>query len=211
MKTTNILVLSLFAIGFSSCQVKVGDVAPNPVVSIDGIWATKCMANSSDSYVKSVQVASGTMTIATLNYKGDRNCNPANLDATILESGPLTNSGDSTAVTEGKNYEWQLSMLALEPNSAATVTAFNNANNCGSNSWALGQPGLLFGCTVSGAFDLSLLAQNATHYGVYFIDRAATPNILQFETPCAISGYEMFCPTPADRPSTVSGDTYFRQ
>lgn len=213
MKHLNILGLSLLAIGFSACQVKIeeiGSVAPEPPASIDGIWSTACIADSNDSYIRSFEVKDDVMTMATLRYFNDRYCNQANLGATIMQSGSITVSGDSSDVTGGKNYEWQISVAAVVPNNVDIATMLNNDSACGSNSWALGQAGSVFGCAIGSDFDMSQVAFNTVHYGVFDIEGAATPNYLQFESVCEIAGYEELCPTPADRPATLGGTTYFK-
>ena len=71
MKQLNYLGLSLIVIGFSSCQVKVEElasVAAEPAASIVGIWSTACVEDSNDSYIRSFEVKDDTLTIATLKY-----------------------------------------------------------------------------------------------------------------------------------------------
>lgn len=213
MKQLNILGLSLLVMGFSSCQVKIEDiasVAAEPESTIVGIWSTACMADSNDSYIRSFEVNDGVMTMATLRYFDNRYCAPANLGATIMQSGTLTVSGDSTTVTGGKNYEWQITAATVVPNIESIVSILNDSSACGSNSWALGQAGLVFGCVIGNDFDMSQVTFNTVHYGVFDIEGAATPNYLQFESECAVAGYQNLCPTPADRPSTLGGTTYFK-
>ena len=213
MKQLNFLGLGLLVIGFSGCQVKleeIASVAAEPASTIVGIWATACIADSNDSYIKSFEVKDDTMTIATLKYIDNRDCDQASLGATILQSGPITVSGDSSAVVGGKNYEWQIAAAVVVPNSAAIVTMLNDGSACGLNSWVLGQPNFIFGCAIGGGFDMTQVTFNTVHYGVFNIEGAATPNYLQFESECAIAGYQGLCPTPANRPATLGGTTYFK-
>lgn len=213
MKQLNILGLGLLVIGFSGCQLKleeIASVAAEPESTIVGIWATACIADSNDSYIRSFEVKDDTMTIATLRYFDNRYCNQANLGATIMQSGPITVSGDSSTVAGGKNYEWQIASAVVVPNIVSIVTMLNTDSACGSNSWALNQPGFVFGCAIGADFDMTQVTFNTVHYGVFNIEGAATPNYLQFESKCEIAGYEELCPTPADRPATLGGTTYFK-
>lgn len=213
MKQKNFLGLGLLAIAFTGCQVKVAEIATSsaaPSASIVGIWSTDCIADNSDSYIKSFEVKDDTMTVATLRYVGTRTCDQASLGATIMQSGPLTISDDSASIAGGKNYEWQLTAAVLVPNSAAITAMLNNDNACGSNSWVINQPGFIFGCAVGGGFDLSQVSLNTVHYGVFNIEAAATPNYLQFAE-CAIAGYQEICPSASDRPATLGGTVYFRR
>ena len=179
MKQLNYLGLSLIVIGFSSCQVKVEElasVAAEPAASIVGIWSTACVEDSNDSYVRSFEVKDDTLTIATLKYIDTRVCNQASLGATIIQSGPITVSGESSAIVGGKNYEWQIAAAVVVPNSAAIVTMLNDGTACGSNTWALGQAGFIFGCSIGGGFDMTQVTFNTIHYGVFNIEGAATPS-----------------------------------
>lgn len=215
MKQTNLLGLGLLVIAFSSCQVKVGgvetDVSTAPAASIVGIWSTDCIADSSDSYIKSFQVENDTMTMATSRYQGTRTCDQASLSYTIMQSGALTISGDNTSIVGGKNYELQLNVVALVPSAPAFTAMINADNVCGINTWVSNQAGFIFGCNAAGGFDLSQVSFNTVHYGVFNIEAAATPNYLHFGEECAIAGYEGFCPAPADRPATLGGTVYFRR
>ena len=216
MKQTNIFGLGILVIGLASCQVKLDELAEPSVseateTSIVGIWSTNCMEDSSDSYIKSFEVKDDVLTMATLHYSGTRTCEQAKLSHTIMYSGAYSASGDSTAVSGGKNYQLQLSVVVAVPNTADSVSFLNDGAVCGSTTWALNQAGLLSGCNAGIDYDYSQVALNTTHYGVFKIIAAATPNILQFEADCTIAGYQGLCPSASDRPATLGGTSYFRR
>lgn len=210
------LAVGVLAIAFSGCSVKLGEIAPPSLVavteaSIVGIWSTSCMENSADSYIKSFEAKEdGTITITTLKYVNSRTCDAVFLAGTLIESGVLTITGDSAAIAGVKNYEWQISAAVIIPNSAAIVTMLNDANACGSNAWALNQPGFLFGCAIDSGLDFTQVTFNTVHYGVFNMEVAVTPNYLQFESKCAVSGYYELCPTAGDRPATLDGTVFHR-
>lgn len=212
MKKRNYLGLGLAIIALSSCQVKVGEVeTSSQTATIEGTWSTDCIANSSDSYIKTFSVENGTMTMATLNYTGTRLCDQANLASTVIQSGLLTNTGDNASITNGKNFEWKMSSVTLTPYSAAFADMLNAGNVCGSSSWAINQPGFLFGCNAGVDFDLSQVSFNTIHYGVFTIESSATPNYLQFGAECGLSGYQGICPSTSDRSTSLDGTVYFRR
>lgn len=221
MKTNKVmslgLKLSLVALAFTSCQKKLEELAgssslaPAPAATMDGIWSTDCMPDSSDSYIKSIEVKDGVMTIAILQYSETRFCEQAKLISTFMQSGPLTVIADNVSIVRGKNYEWRLDALIGVPNDASLTAMLNNGFACGNNNWVTNEPGILFACTVGAGFDLSNVAYQTVHHGVYVLESSVTPNYLQFETKCELNGYENFCPSSGDRPGTVSGDVYFRR
>lgn len=212
MKKTKYLGLSLMFIALSSCQIKVGDIESNSTItSIEGTWSTDCMANSSDSYIKTFTVENGAMTMATLTYKDTRTCLQDNLDSTVIQNGLFINSEDGSTIFSGRTYEWHLNLVTLTPHNAQLTSALNTANICGFNNWALNQPGSIFGCSAGAEFDLSQVNENTVHYGVYTIEGSATPNYLQFGTDCALSGYQGVCPSASDRPTSLDGTVYFKR
>lgn len=215
MRIFNILALVATALIFSSCTAKVEEIEEASEVSeeasLDGIWSTNCIVDGVDSYVKTINVASGTMTYASIHFFGDNFCNSAARGASIMKSGALTISGDHSSLAGAKNYDWDLSLILLVPENADTVNMFNVNNVCGSNTWTLDQANFVFGCAIVGVFDYTLTVPNTVDYGVIQIDSAVTPNSLQFGTACAATGYNDICTQPADRPATVSGDVYYRR
>ncbi len=216
MNKANVLATGILALVFSSCQVKVApveapSVTPAAEASIVGIWSTDCIVNGNDSSINSFQVENGTLTWASSQYKETNVCDSASLSHTFMKSGTLTITGDSSALSGGKNYELRLNVVAVVPNSASFTAMLNAGNVCGSNTWTSGQAGFVFGCIEPNALDLSLVFPNTTHYGVFDIESAATPNYMQFESVCSIAGYEGMCPTANDRPATLDGTVYFRR
>jgi hypothetical protein len=214
MKTNLFLSVSALAIVFSGCTVKVGQQEPasdSLPVTLDGTWATPCMANSNDSYVKSFKLEDGTLTVATLQYSDTRECDQAKLNNTVIFSGKLTVTGDSAAIEKGHDYEWQIEMIVGIPYDQTLVDSLNAGSACGSNSWAVGQAGVLLSCNVAPGFDLSNVAYGTKHYGTYVIQENVTPLYMQFESKCAISGYDFICPTAADRPATTDGTVFVKQ
>ena len=203
-------------IALANCAPKaaVEEAAPASTAAptIDGVWATACISdNNTDSYIKSFQVQNGVLTIAKLFYFNTLVCDQSKLGATLMESGDLTITGDSAVLSGGKEYEWKLNMIAVTPNAASTVTMFNNASFCGSVSWVQDQAAVVFGCNSPSMLDLTQVAYQTIHYGVFSIDAAATPVSLQFETKCADAGYEEFCPTSNERPATLDATNYYKQ
>lgn len=216
MNKVNVLGLGILAVALSSCQVKVapaevGSVAPAVEASIEGIWSTDCIVNGNDSSINSFQVENGTLTWASSQYKNTNVCGQASLSHTFMKSGTLTITGGSSTISGGKNYELRLNVLAVVPNSADFTAMLNAGNVCGSNTWVSGQAGFVFGCVEPGAIDFSQVNPTTTQYGVFDIESAATPNYMQFESACAIAGYEGICPTANDRPATLDGTVYFRR
>ena len=212
MKKTKYFKLCLLLIGLSSCQIKVGDIESNSeVTSIEGTWSTNCMANSSDSYIKTFTIENGTMTMATLNYRDTRSCLQNNLDSTILQSGQFVYSNDGTTVIGGQTYEWHLNLTTLTPHQSDTVSMLNLNNSCGYSNWTLNQPSSLLGCSIGADFNLSEINENTVHYGVYTIEGSAAPHYLQFGTDCALSGYQGICPSTLDRPTSIDGTVYFKR
>ncbi len=212
MNKRNLVSLALTALIFSSCQVKVDEAASSSQApSFDGIWSTDCMVDGSDSYIRSVNIENGTMTSATIRYQGTTVCDQAMRGATIMHSGALTLSGDHASIVDVKNFELQLSIAVLVLESSDIVTMLNTEVACGLSTWTLNQAEVVFGCEVGGGFDYSLTVPNTTDYGVYKIDATTSPYSLQFGTVCNLPGYDNMCPSLIDRPTTVSGDVYFKR
>jgi hypothetical protein len=169
------------------------------------------MADSSDSYVKSFKLEDGTLTVATMQFSGTRDCEQAKLNNTVIYSGKLSVTGASAAIEKGKDYEWQIEMVVGIPYDQALVDSLNAGSACGSNAWAVGQAGILLGCNVASGFDLSNVVYGTKHYGTYVIQENVSPLYVQFESKCAVAGYDFICPTAEDRPSTTDGTVYIKQ
>lgn len=212
MKQINFLVLSLAFIALTSCNPKVEITeSASSAATIDGVWSTDCLVNGSDSMLKTFQVQNGALTMATLFYSGTVVCDQSKQSATFTQYGQLTLTGDNAGLADGKNYEWVFSAILVTPNDSDTVDLLNNGNACGSNAWVKDQAQFIFACDFTPAFNLSQVTFNTTHYGVYHIDTAVTPNYLQFGDSCSLPGYEDICPAIQDRPTAYSGTTYFRR
>lgn len=211
-----IIVTAILPLVFaSSCTVKkVGeqeDASTDEVVeSLDGIWATACVDDGSDSYIKSFRLENGSLTVATLRYVGSETCEQNKHSTTVMASGPFTVNGDS-AVEGAKNYEWQIQMVVGIPYEQAMVDDLNSGSACGSTSWAVGEAGILLGCPISPNFDLTNVTYGSIHYGMYKIQENASPLYSQLESKCEVTGYAEFCPTEEDRPATFGGDVFFKQ
>jgi len=201
------------AFAFSSCTVKVGEVEEpsNPIQTLDGTWATTCMEDSNDSDVKSFQLQEGTLTVATLRYTGTRYCEQDKHSSTVMFSGPLTVTGDSALIEKAKDYEREIQMVVGIPYDQQTVDDLNNSSACGSNSWAIGQAGVLLACNVPPGFDLSNVANGTKHYGSYYIQQNVEPPYMHFESKCSEAGYDFICPTANDRPTTTDGTVFIKQ
>ncbi len=213
MNRINLMMIAVTALAFSSCTVKVGEVEEpsNPLETLDGTWATECVEDFSDSYVKSFKLEDGTLTVATLRYTGSRYCEPANHSSTVMFTGPLTVTGDSAAIEDAKDYEWEIQMIVGIPYDQATVDDLNNNSACGSNSWSVGNAGVLLGCNIGPGLDLSNVAYGTKHYGSYYIQQNVEPPFMHFESKCTEAGYDFICPTANDRPATTDGTTFFKQ
>ena len=213
MTNKNILAVAVLALMFSSCSVKIAEpeaasTAPPP--TLDGTWASSCMADGQGSYLKSFQLEDGTLTVATLRYEDSSTCEEAKLHATVIMSGKFTIIGDGFA-EDVKNYEWQIEMVVGIPNEQALVDDLNSGSTCGSNAWAVGQATILLGCQVSQTFDFTNVVYGTKHYGIYEIQEDVTPLYMQFESKCAVAGYNEFCPTEGDRPATFDGTVLYKQ
>ena len=212
MNSKNILALTVLSLMFSSCSVKVGEVEEEstPPPTLDGTWATSCIVDGADSYLKSFQLEAGTLTVATLRYKTSNTCEQAKLSTTVLMSGKFAVTGDGAA-EDVKNYELEIEMIVGIVNDQAMVDDLNAGSVCGTNAWAIGQAQILLGCQVAPGFDLSNVAYGTKHYGAYEIQEDVTPLYMQFESSCAIAGYNDFCPTAGARPGTFDGTVLFKQ
>ena len=208
----NILALAALSLIFSSCNVKIGEVEKESASSptLDGTWATGCMADGPNSYVKSANLQDGVFQIATLRYDNNESCDPAALNTTVIVSGKFSITGDGAA-EDVKNYEWEIEMVAGIPNTQAMVDEMNASTACGSNSWAVGQAQILLGCNLGQNFDHSNVAYGTKHYGIYEIQESVSPQYVQFETKCAEAGYGEFCPTAESRPTDFDGTVFFKQ
>lgn len=213
MKRINLLVIAMTALAFSSCTVKVAEIEEpsNPVETLDGTWATSCMEDGNNSYVRSFQLENGVLTVATLRYEGSRYCEQSSHKSTVIYSGNLTVTGDSTAIEDGKDYEWEIQSALGIPYDQSLVDDLNNNSTCGSNAWAVGQAAVLLGCLVASDFDLSNVAYGTKHYGSYYIQQNVEPPYMHFESKCEVAGYDFICPTANDRPSTTDGTVFFKQ
>lgn len=208
-------VVVLSALTFSSClpqaEVKEGASTDDSVKTLDGTWATECLQDGSDSYVKSMQLAAdGNMTIATIRFKATTVCDQAQMETTVMYSGPLSVKADAQ-LAGAKNYEWAMNMIVGIPYGQSIVDDLNANQTCGSNSWAAGQAGIILGCLVSPSFDLSNAVYGTVHYGVYKINEEASPVSMQFESECNVAGYAELCPTEGDRPSTLDAEVFYKQ
>lgn len=216
MKCKMILpVVVLSALTFSSClpqaEVKEDASTDDAVKTLDGTWATECLQDGSDSYVKSLQLgADGNMTIATIRFKATTVCDQAKIDTTVMYSGPLAVKADAQ-LASAKNYEWTMNMIVGIPYGQLLVDDLNANQTCGSSSWAVGQAGIVLGCLVAPSFDLSNTVYGTVHYGIYKIDENTTPVSMQFESECNAAGYAGLCPTEGDRPSTLASEVFYKQ
>lgn len=213
MNFKNFLALGALAIAFSGCQIKVTEEPSNDNAgSIFGDWSTNCMADGNDSFIKVYSIQGGPMlsTYAAYYYTGDRYCNAAHLDMTVIQSGTMTVLEDNTLIS-AKNYEFKLSSLFLAPGSNNSAAGLNAGAACGYNDWAKDASKLVFGCFAPGAFDVSQVIPNTTHFGIVSIETSVQPNYLQFGSQCTIAGYEEFCPTALDRPSTLEGTVFYKR
>ena len=212
MNSKNLLVIAATAMMFSSCAVKVGEVEQSSEAkTLDGTWATACMADSNDSYVKSFKLEDGTLTVATIRFTGSRECEPAFQSSTVIYSGKFAVTGDNATIEKAKNYEWTIEMVVGIPYTQSLVDGLNASTACGSNSWAIGQAGVILGCQITPDFDLTNVVYSTKHYGIYVIEQNATPLFMQFESKCSVAGYDFICPTENDRPTTTDGTVYFQQ
>lgn len=150
------------------------------------------------------------MTYAAYYYSSDRFCNPANLDVTVIESGALSVTGESS-IAKANNFEFSLSAAFLAPGSNNTAANFNAGTVCGYTDWSKDSAKLVFGCYAPGQFDVSQVGPGTIHYGVISLETAVTPNYLQFGTGCSVAGYEDLCPTSTDRPTTLDGAVYYKR
>jgi len=215
MNKYNLMMIAAIASAFaiSGCTVKVGEVEEpsQPLETLDGTWATECMPDSNDSYVKSFELADGNLSVATLRFKDTRYCEPAKQSTMVVFSGPLTVTGDSAAVDGAKDYEWEIQMVVGIPYEQSIVNDLNNSSACGSNAWAIGNAGILLGCAVTPDFDLTNVTYGTKHYGSYYIQQNVEPPYMHFESKCEVSGYDFICPSANDRPSTTDGTVFFKQ
>lgn len=212
MNFRKILALSILAVGFSSCQLKITEEpSGNDEGSIFGDWSTNCMADGNDSYIKlySIQEGSTSATFAAYYYSGDRFCNQANLDMTVIRSGTLTVNEDSS-VSGAKNYEFQLASLFVAPGNNNAAAGLNAGTACGYSDWSKDSAKLIFGCFAPGAFDVSQVLPNTIDYGIFKIESSVSPNYMQFGTKCSVAGYEDICPTAQDQPSTLDGAVFYK-
>ena len=122
MNKMNFVMLVMSVIALTSCNPKVAEVEPAPVVSAVGIWSTNCTEDSSDSYIETLQIENGTMTYAKIFYSDTRVCDPAHRQATIMKSGSITIADGAASITGGKNFEWRLSAAMAVPESNDIVT-----------------------------------------------------------------------------------------
>ena len=212
MNTKNILALAILSLMFSSCSVKLGEQEADSTAppTLDGTWASTCMADGGGSYVKSFQLKDGTLSMATLRYENSATCEQAKLSTEVMVSGKFTVTGDGAA-EDVKNYEWQIEMVAGIPFEQAMVDDLNANSSCGSNSWVAGQAAVLLGCAVAPGFDLTNVVYGTKHYGAFEIQEKVTPLYMQFESKCAVAGYGDFCPTEGDRPATFDGTVFYQQ
>lgn len=212
MNKKNILALTVLSLMFSSCSVKLAEQedASTPAPTLDGTWATTCMADGGGSYVKSFKLEDGTLSVATLRYDASANCEQAKLSTTVLMSGKFLVTGDGAA-EDVKNYEWQIEMIVGIPYEQTMVDDLNAGSICGSSSWVAGQAQILLGCAVGPGLDLSNVTYGTKHYGAFEIQEDVTPLYMQFESKCAVAGYGDFCPTESDRPATFDGTVFYQQ
>lgn len=213
MNKFNLMAVAATALALSSCTVKVGEVEEpsNPLQALDGIWATGCKEDSNDSYIKSFELDNGTLTVTTMRYTDSRECDPAKQSTTVMYSGPLTITGDSAAIEDAKDYEWEIQMVVGIPYEQAMVDELNNNSTCGSNAWAVGNATILLGCQIDINFDLSNVVYGTKHYGSYYIQQNVEPPYMHFESKCEEAGYDFICPTVNDRPTTTDGTVFFKQ
>ena len=208
----NILAIAVLGLMLSSCSVKLGEVEEESAAppTLDGVWATSCMADGPGSYVKSIQLEDGVLQIATMRFENNTNCEQAFLSTTVVVSGKFAVTGDGFA-EDVKNYEWEIEMVVGIANTQAMVDDLNANSACGYNTWGAGQPQIILGCNLGQNMDLTNVAYGTKHYGLYEIQENVTPLYIQFESKCAEAGFGEFCPTEESRPATFDGTVFFKQ
>ncbi len=212
MNTKNMLAAAVLGLMFSSCSVKLGEVEEEsvPAPTLDGTWATTCMEDGPNSYVKSYNLQDGVLQIATLRYEGNESCDPAALSTTVIVSGNYTQSGDGAA-EDVKNFELEIQIVAGIPNTQAMVDDLNANAVCGYSDWAVGQPQVIMGCAIGQNLDLTNVTFGTKHYSTFEIQENVAPMYVQFGSNCAVAGYAEFCPTEGDRPADFDGTVFFKQ